>query len=499
MGSHAVSAGNTGNVGSGQLRRDIRLGQLFTYSFGFLVGFGWIILTGQWITTAGSAGAALAFFLGGVLLLPIGLCYVEMAVAYPYPGGEFVYAYHAFGRGLAFVAGWVLLFLFASLTAFETVAAAWIVTVMIPPLAGPPLYEVLGFEVTTGMAAIMLCGAVAVTWVNYRGSRAMANAQDFVTYVLLVTTLVIISSGLTLGDTTHLPPLFHAPENEWWLLGTFGVFITTPIWYSGINALPQALSELQANPQPRTLSRLVTWMLLGSSLYYVLIILAVAMSSPREALAGVDFATAFAIGQVLDSDLAVRLVLGAGLLGILSTWNAGHFAASRVLFALSRSRLAPARFAAVHPGHGCPHQAVLFVGACGIVGASGGIPMIGAIVSSGVIVVSILFVLTCAAVFRLRRSDPSASRAYRVPAYPWLPLCGLLYAACTVAFSLAVTWSARKPGNIPTEWLVLIVWFVLGICMWMAASKRRNGIDETTRGELIRGAPEPATAARPPG
>ena len=468
------------------LRKDIRLIQLFTYSFGFLVGFGWIILTGQWISAAGSGGAALAFLLGGLLLIPVGLCYVEMATAFPYPGGEFVYAYHAFGKRMAFIAGWVLLFLFTSLTAFETVAAAWIITVLFPPAAGQPLYKVLGFDVTQGMAVIMITGMAVITWINYRGSKTMAAAQDGVTWVLLITTIAIIASGLLFGDVANLKPVFDSAEPGWLWFGTVSVFITTPIWYAGINALPQALSELKGQLGPRTLPRLISVMLIGSSMFYVLIILAVAISSPRDELVGVDFATAFAIGRVLDSDIAVKLVLFAGLLGILSTWNAAHFAASRVLYALSRSRLVAGKFSELHPRYGCPHVATLFVGACGLAAASGGIPMIGAIVSSGVIVVSILFLLTCSSLFRLRRSDPALSSRYRVPGYPWLPLFGLGYAACTVAFSLIVTWSTRKPGQIPVEWLVLLIWSVLGVFMWIATRKRRDDISELRRGELIR-------------
>ena len=470
-----------------QLKKDIKLTQLFTYSFGFLVGFGWIILTGQWISTAGGGGAALAFFLGGVLLIPIGLCYVELATAFPYPGGEFVYAFHAFGKVIAFIAGWVLLFLFVSLTAFETVAAAWIVTILFPSLSGIHLYQVFGFDMTSGMFLIMTLGSITITGVNYLGSRMMANAQDFVTYILVATTLAIILCGLFLGSVENLDPMVHSDKSSWPLFGIISVFITTPIWYAGINALPQALSELQTHPKPKTLSRLITYMLLGSSLFYVLIILAVAMSSSRQEIIGVDFATAFAIENIFASEFAGKFVLGAGLLGIISTWNAAHFAASRVLFALSRSHLVSAGFSKIHRHFGCPHIAVLFVGITGLMGASGGTPMIGAIVSSGVIVVSILFVLSCCSLFHLRKLNPGASHKYRVPGYPWLPLFALFYAGCTVVFALIVTWATRTSGSMPIEWLVLIIWSILGVLMWASAKSRRDSISENDRKIIICG------------
>jgi basic amino acid/polyamine antiporter, APA family len=128
---------------------------------------------------------------------------------------------------------------------------------------------------------------------------------------------------------------------------------------------------------------------------------------------------------------------------------------------------------------------VLFVGVTGLACASGGIPMIGAIVNSGVIVVSILFLLTCSSLFRLRSINPSASSRYRIPVYPWLPLFGLVYAVCTVVFSFLVTWSTRSMGRMPTEWLVLMIWCVLGLFMWFGSRARRESISETSRAKLI--------------
>jgi amino acid transporter len=467
------------------LSKGIRLSQLFTFAFGYLVGFGWIVMTGYWIATAGAGGSALAFLLGGLCLIPIGLCYVELATAFPYPGGEFVYTYQAFGKGVAFIAGWILLFLFVSLTAFETVAAAWIITILFPAVSGTALYQVFGFQMTSGMLLLMILGVAAITSINYRGSQAMAKAQELVTYVLVALTLIIILAGITLGDVRNMTPAFRGSTAESKLAGIIGVFITTAIWYSGINALPQALSEMTSKPSARALSKLVTFMLLGSIIFYVLIILAVGMSAPRQEISGADFSTALAMEKLLGSELAGKLVLVAGLLGIVTTWNAAHFAASRVLYSLGRSHLTSERFSKVHPRFGSPSVAVIFVGLAGLLGAMGGTPMIGAIVSTGVIAVSLLFVLSCSSLLRLRAVQPSASRDYRVPAYPWLPLFSLGYAVCTVIFAFVVTWNGRIAGHLPIEWLVLLVWTVLGLFISFGARNQRKRLSEPERARII--------------
>ncbi|KAA5648825.1 amino acid permease, partial [Pseudomonas aeruginosa] len=42
-------------------------------AFGAMIGWGWVVSSGHWIMEAGSLGAILAFAIGGLLVLLIGL------------------------------------------------------------------------------------------------------------------------------------------------------------------------------------------------------------------------------------------------------------------------------------------------------------------------------------------------------------------------------------------------------------------------------------------
>ncbi len=465
----------------------LRFHQLFTFSVGFLLGFGWVVMTGPWIAEAGPGGAALAFLAGGLILIPIALCYVEVGSHYPYAGGEFVYAYHAFGKRMAFLAAWLLLFLFIGLAAFETIAAAWIVSLLLPVASGPELYRVQGFSMTAGMLVVMTASVACITQVNYRGSASMARAQDWAAYVLIILAAAIIVSGFVGGHVRNLEPLMHSPNPHWLLQGVFGVFATTPIWYCGLNALPQALSELDERPTSGRLARLVVQMLIGSAVFYVLLILSTGMAAPRSVLIEADFATSTAMAWAYSSPLAAQVVLVAGFLGVVTTWNAAHYAAARILFALARARLLPQVFARTHPRYGSPQVAILFVGGVSLLGALGGTSMLGTFVSAGVIVASALFFITCLALFRMRGRGPDRAGYYKVPAYPWVPGFALFYAACTIGFGLFVTWKGRGSRDIPVEWLILASWGVLGVLLWRAGKAIRETLTEQARGKLIRG------------
>ena len=74
---------------------------VFFLGFGSMIGFGWIVLTGGWIEDAGAGGAAIAFLIGGAIMLLVGLVYGELAAAMPKSGGEHNYLLRAMGPRVA--------------------------------------------------------------------------------------------------------------------------------------------------------------------------------------------------------------------------------------------------------------------------------------------------------------------------------------------------------------------------------------------------------------
>ncbi len=65
----------------GQFIRVLGRRDALALAFGAIVGWSWVLLTGQWVLTAGSVGALLAFSIGGLAMLFIGLTYAELAAA----------------------------------------------------------------------------------------------------------------------------------------------------------------------------------------------------------------------------------------------------------------------------------------------------------------------------------------------------------------------------------------------------------------------------------
>ena len=56
---------------------------ILVIAFGAMIGWGWVINSGDWITTAGFAGSIIAMLIGGVMVFFVGLTYAELTSAMP--------------------------------------------------------------------------------------------------------------------------------------------------------------------------------------------------------------------------------------------------------------------------------------------------------------------------------------------------------------------------------------------------------------------------------
>ena len=100
------------------------LGRLDAIALGFgaMIGFGWVILTGDWLNEAGTMGTVLALVTGGLIMAVVGLVYGELVAAMPYAGGEHNYLLRGMGARWAFVGSWAITGGYITIVAFEAVA-----------------------------------------------------------------------------------------------------------------------------------------------------------------------------------------------------------------------------------------------------------------------------------------------------------------------------------------------------------------------------------------
>ena len=249
---------------------------VLSLAFGAMIGWGWVVTTGLWITSAGSLGAILAFVIGGLLVIFVGLAYAELASAMPLAGGEHVYSYKAMGRGASFITTWAIILGYVSVVAFEAVALPTVFEYLIPNYSKGYLYTIAGWDVTITWAGIGMLGSILVTWINYRGIKLTTAINIIFTLLILIAGILLITGGTISGNTENMKPLF---DNG--MAGILTVLIITPFMFVGFDVIPQASEEINL-PQKR-IGQLLIVSVIFAIVWYVAIIFGVSrVLTPQE-------------------------------------------------------------------------------------------------------------------------------------------------------------------------------------------------------------------------
>ena len=469
---------------TGGLQRSIGAAQFFTMSFGCIIGVGWIVALPAWLAQAGPGGAALAFVIGGLAMMLVGLCYAELATALPVTGGEVAYAYALYGPATSFVTGWFLALSSIATTAFEAISLGWILSAIVPGLDGPVLYTVAGEPVRVGSLAIGIAGTALLTWLNYRGAGAAARVQDVLTWGLLATSAWFIIAAMTAGSTEHLHPLFSGASDRPVWRGVLSVMATAPFWYAGFDVIPQMMGERAPGASLRAAGTMILLSIAVAAAFYVLVIISSSMTMPWRELLGLSMPTAEGFRRAFHSEFLAQVVLAAAVLGLVTTWNTVFMFASRVLFTLGRARLVTPLIGQAHPHYGSPSAAVVFVGVVSAAAVLLGRGALLPIVNVAGICLAGAALLICIGVIRFRRAAPAVDRPYRVPG-------GTLTAGLAAAVCLwMVAWALVEPflaGGAPLEWLVLGGWGALGAALWATGGATRGTLTEEERHRLVVG------------
>lgn len=472
-----------------ELSKVVTTTQYFTMAFGTIVGVGWVIYLGYWLSPAGPVGAVLGFALGALMMTLIAINYAETASVYPVSGGEMAYTYEMYGLRTSYVTGWLLALAYISVVAWEAIALAMLVETLFPILHGPELYSVGGEPVYVGSIVIGMIGMIGFTALHYLGVRWGARVQNVLTGLFILASLGFIVAGLGWGDTANLQPLFKETASGGSasvVPGILAVLMTAPYFLAGFDTIPQVLEEKHEDTSLRSVGWMMALAVSMAGVFYALVILSASMAMPWEQLLELEeLPAAAAFRATFESPLVADFVLAAALLGLLTSWNAIFIAASRLVFALSRARMIPPTFKTLHPSFRSPTKAVLFVGFIGAFGVPLGQGGLTPVLNVGVICWAIVFLLVSVGTLRMRIRRPDLERPFRVPGGISVMSLGIAGAAFFVFLSVRDPYVGAD--GFPTEWGLLLVWLALGAIFWWLASDVRGEVDEEERRQLIFG------------
>lgn len=396
---------------SHNLHRVLRVRDGLAVTVGIVIGAGILrtpgliagYLPNPWLILA-------VWVLGGIVAALTTVLLSEMAAALPEAGGKYVYARHAWGPVMGFVAGWSELLVTRG---FSGASKAVVIAEYVRILAG-------------GRGSVpLLAGAVilAFFFLHTRGLETSTLFQNVTTVIKILVVLLVAAAGLWAGDMVGFgggpEPLSMVGSG---LLGFALAYQAVSFAYYGWEDAAKLAEEVKE--PTRALPRILVGGALAVMVLYLLMNVSfLAALTPGE-MAGSELVAADAISDVFGSTAGTLVVL-ASLLILVSSLNVNFLGLPRVAYGLAKHGLAVRAFGEVD-ARGTPRKALYFVSAwIGFLALTGTVEFLIRFMMMVAISVDTMVLL---GYFRLRAIRPDLERPFRVPGHPWLPgLTILLY------------------------------------------------------------------------
>lgn len=432
-------------------------------AFSAMIGWGWVVTAGLWISDAGSLGAILAFAIGGMLVVFVGLTYAELSSALPLAGGEHVYSYKAMGRLGSFVTTWAIIFGYVSVVAFEAVALPTVFEYLFPHYSQGHLYTIAGWDVNATWVAVAILGSVLITWINYRGIKLTTVITFILTLLIIISGLLLITGSTAAGNMQNMQPLF-----EKGVPGILAVVIMTPFMFVGFDVIPQAAEEINL-PRKRIGQLLVVSVFLAI-IWYIAIIFGVSRVLTPAEIAKSNLVTADAMTKAFGNNRIMGdiLVLG-GIGGILTSWIGFYVGGSRAIYALAKAGMLPKGLGELHPKYKTPYKAILVIGLLSSIAPFFGRSVLVWVVDAGGLGLVVAWFMVAASFLILRKKAPEMERPYRVHGGTFVG-----WVAVIMSLGVCVLYMPGMPSSLvwPYEWIIVIAWTLLGIIFYnVSASK----------------------------
>lgn len=217
-----------------------------------------------------------------------------------------------------------------------------------------------GWDVYFTWVLVGVAGSAVMMWINIIGIKTCALLQKVVTLLIIVVGLMLITGSLFNGEAANMEPLFNDGAK-----GVFLVLIMTPFMFVGFDVIPQAAEEIDL--PYREIGKVLIVSVVMAVFWYIAIILAVALAMSSEQLGGSSLATADAMSTVFNGSWAGKLLVLAGIGGIITSWNSFFIGGSRAVYAMAHAHMLPAFLGKLHPRYNTPINAILLIGALSII------------------------------------------------------------------------------------------------------------------------------------
>ncbi len=443
---------------------------------GSMVGAGIFIVSADMARQVGSVGWLLgSWVITGLLTIAAALSYGELAAMMPRAGGQYVYLREAWSPLCGFLYGWTFFMVIQTGTiAAVGVGFARYLGTLWPRISEtayliPPIHITSTYAISLSTAQLIGVVIIALlTWSNARGINYGKLVQNTFTTAKIAGLLGVIVVGIVgwglagrsnfsnmwkpQGYTPVAPGL--TPVTVFGLFAAICIAQVGSLFSSdGWNNITFTAGEVK-NPRrnvPLSLAFgvfIVIALYVGANLAYVAVLpLDKIQHAPEDRVGGAMLQAVFpTIGAAL---MAVAIMISA-----FGCMNGLVLSGARAYFAMARDGLFFRPAAELNRAH-VPGASLMMQGAWAgflvlVRTYNPSTRVFGSLYSNLLdYVISadlIFYILTIAAVFRLRRLRPQAERPYKAWGYPWAPALYILSAAVILAILFVYRPATTFPG-----------------------------------------------------
>lgn len=414
---------------------------ILVIAFGAMIGWGWVINSGDWITTAGFMGSIIAMLIGGLMVFFVGLTYAELTSAMPQCGGEHVFSYRAMGSTGSFICTWMIVLGYVATSAFEATALPTVITYLFPDFNQVYLYTIAGKDIYLTTIILGVGVAVLITWVNIKGAKTAAMLQTILTAIIALAGILLVVGSAVNGDGSNISGQIWEAGTGNTLGSVFKVACMTPFLFIGFDVIPQAAEEMAS----------------------------------QNGLVSVK-----AIEIAFNSPLMGKVLIIGGLCGIITSWNSFLMGGSRALYSMGESLMIPKFFGKLGKNK-TPVAAIILCGIACCAAPFFGRGVLVWLVDAASFGCVIAYMFVSISFCILRKKRPDMDRPYKVKAGKFVGVMAVIMAGfMTLLYIVPASFSAAL---IWQEWVVVGIWLVLGVFFFLY-SKRKYG-DEFGRDIFI--------------
>ena len=401
-----------------QLQQKLGAFHLWAIAVGLVISgeyFGWSY---GW-ASAGTLGFLVATVAVAAMYIAFIFSFTELTTAIPNAGGPFAYGLRAFGPVGGAVAGFATLIEFLFAPPAISLAIGAYLHVQYPAL--DPKHAALG-------------AYVVFMALNIVGVHIAASFELVVTLLAVGELLVFMAVVLPAFSWHNFLAHGWAGQDHFSMAAVGGIFAALPfaIWFFlAIEGVAMAAEE--AKEPHRTIPIAYICGILTLTLLAFGVMVFAGGSGNWAELSSLNDPLPQAMKRAVGASSGwLHMLVWLGLFGLVASFHGIIMGYARQIFALGRAGYLPAVFARLHPRFKTPHIATLAGGVVGIatIYSDAFVSIAGQSLTASVVTLSafgalLMYIVSMAALFRLRCSEPDLARPFRAPLYPFAPAFAL--------------------------------------------------------------------------